>query len=261
VAGLGRLLEPTLRSIVLGLLFASLTACTAHRRFQLPASRCARLALGGGTGLRRSPRPDPGQLLFHDGREQLETHLTEALRASTLPGERVERAEADVVLDVFLRIEEDRRVNRWLVGAIGGAMVSQALTLGGTACLVGNDAPRPALLGTAALAAMPVTSLVGSLFPASTHWGTVEATLVYRRTSDGVAIAEEKVRAVWERKTHAWSLERKLAERSGQAAEELERRVLAHAAATLGAFTEAQLGRATAEPHAVAARPPRATRR
>jgi hypothetical protein len=84
--------------------------------------------------------------------------------------------------------------------------------------------PPGSLLGL--LIATPAAVAVALAPPAYTELGELEATVVLRRKSDGVAVATRHVRSDWRAELNGYHREDKLARESGGSVPELEQRLL-----------------------------------
>lgn len=162
-------------------------------------------------------------------RRQIEERLAQTLREQPI-GRRVEaRSSAEVVVDVHVKLNEQRGINGWLAAAVvtGTAIIVGGAVAGFVIADRNGDVPSSSLglIVGESVAMVPALGLAG-LFPASTVTATAEATLTFRRASDGVAIMEKRTRAEWDQRHNGYFVEEKLDRITGEGAALLEKRVL-----------------------------------
>ena len=161
-----------------------------------------------------------GQRDYTELKRQLETRLRRTLEAQTGLGHRKDDPAFGV--EVVVEVAESAGLNAWL--GLGAGMET-AVLLGGAGVGMALGGPPGSLLGL--LAATPVALLAAYAPPSHTMMGELEATVVVRRKSDGVAVATRHVRSNWRAELNGYHLERKLAQESGASVPELEQGMLA----------------------------------
>ena len=170
-------------------------------------------------------RSSPAQTKGNDQRDytvlerQLATRLRRTLEAQSGLGHRQDDSPFGV--EVVVDVTERAGLNGWL--ALGAGLES-AVLLGGAGLGMALGGPPGSLLGL--LVATPVAVVVALTPPSYTELGELEATLVVRRKSDGVAVASRHVRSNWRAELNGYHLEGKLAHESGAAVPELEQGLL-----------------------------------
>ena len=166
-------------------------------------------------------RSSPAQTKGNDQRDytvlerQLATRLRRTLEAQTGLGHRQDSSPFGV--EVVVDVTERAGLNGWM--ALGAGLES-AVLIGGAGVGMALGGPPGSLLGL--LVATPVAIVAALAPPSYTELGELEATLVVRRKSDGVAVASRHVRSNWRAELNGYHLEGKLAHESGTAVPELE---------------------------------------
>jgi hypothetical protein len=150
---------------------------------------------------------------------QLATRLRRTLEAQTGLGHRQD--EAPFGVELVVDVTESAGLNGWMVL---GAGLESAVLLGGAGVGMALGGPPGSLIGL--LVATPVAVVAALAPPSQTELGELEATIVVRRKSDGVAVASRHVRSNWRAELNGYHREGKLAHESGAAVPELEQGVL-----------------------------------
>lgn len=167
------------------------------------------------------------------GRSQIEERLRETLSRQTHLGRRADsREEAELIVDVDVRLREGRAINGWFAPAILSEVA--VLTVGaGTGAgigwgLAGANREESAAIGSLAgvgIAILPAV-IVPLLFPTNDVVASADAKLTFRRAHDGVVIYEKQTRAEWVDQHNSFGVEEKLAKITGAGIEALEREVV-----------------------------------
>lgn len=179
------------------------------------------------------PANQPNTDNWSTGRRQIEERLSETLRRQPSLGHRAEdRQSAELIVDVLVELQEVHAMNAWAVPAV----LSEFIILGvgaGAGAAIGSAAgpdgsPDAALTGSfigLGLAIVPAV-MVPLLFPVNDVVGNADATLTFRRASDGVVVLEKRTRAEWATRHNWYSVEDKLAEITGAGIEALEKQLV-----------------------------------
>lgn len=227
------------------LLFAA-SGCITQRSFRLPDPATVALAPSstepvtdvrwtvgqiyvdaGSTGPARSATD------WQRARLQLEEHLGRVLLEGGLPGTHVaHHADADVILDLTVRISEERTINGWYSAAL---VTQAAVTLGSLVAAGATSDPNGLDSGVVLAGSGIGLAVIGgsTLLPGNDFIGKFESVLTVRRAEDGVSIAERRFGTTWTDRFNEWGQQEKLERASSASAVELDKAVLATIAESL----------------------------
>jgi len=219
------------------------SGCITTRRVQFPAPALTapnptaatsradlRWALGE-VHVEPPTAPNPQQMNQDWGpaQNQLEEHLKVLLVAQESPGAPVGRRDAEVIVDVAVKITETQGINGW-IGLALAAQTAALLAGAGAGAVIGNQASPGAsglALGgsTGTLLAIPLAFLVSGLAPLGSVSGQVEYVITVRRP-EGAVLDTRHIRGAWSDDLNVYGREDKLAALVGRAVAEQDSKLI-----------------------------------